>query len=240
MSDGVGPPARRRGLLSVGFVTLALVGEWLGHAGSWWLSGGVGPGRALSGPMHAYLGPVGLLLALLAVATSGLIWWALTQLNLATQSLRAALGRAWRRDPVLDERARSLARSAPPRQAGVARLWLALASVQVVVYVAQETLELHLLGRSGGGLHVVAVHHGLPLAVHATVALAAAVLAALVADIWRAQAERAAEVARLFVRLSPPAPLPDRAPSSAPWARPPLGRFGLSLAARPPPGWVAS
>ncbi len=241
MSDGVGSPARRRGLLSAGFVTLALVGEWLGHAGSWWLSGGVGPGRALSGPMHTYLGPVGLVLAGLAVGVSGLIWWTLAQLSRATRSVRAALGRAWQRDRAVRRRAEALAEvdaASRQRPVGVGRLWLALLTVQVVVYLTQESVELRLLGLGGGGFHVVVVHHGLPLLVHAAVALVGAVVAALVADGWRAQAGRAAQVGRVYARLVPSAPTSSSRRPPRPRAVPLRERFGLSFAARPPPGWM--
>ncbi len=239
MSDGVGPAARRRSVLSGGFIALALLGEWLGHAGSWWLSGGVGPGRALSGPMHTYLGPVGVVLAVVAVTMSGLVWAGLARLSRGTRSLHRALSQAWRSDPAVHHQARALARpSAHARRAGPLRIWTALASVQLVLYLVQENLELRLLGLPGGGLHVLSVHLGLPVIVHGAVAFGATVIAVLIVDWWDERVARASGIARLFVRLVAPRPAAmswpgDRTPPAAPCAR-----FGLSFAARPPPGWM--
>jgi hypothetical protein len=231
----------RRGARWGGFVTLALVGEWLGHGGSWWLSGGVGPGRALSGPMHTYLGPVGVVLAGLAVAMSGLIWWCLARLRRRTDSLRHALAQVWRADPVLGHQAGALADAqAAGRRAGPLQIWGVLAAVQLVLYVVQENLELHLLGLPDAGLHVLTAHHGLPLLVHGTVAFGATIVAVVLSDRWDEHLARARGVARLYVRVA--APLTPVAPWRGP--RRPTARprtlFGFSFAARPPPVWTVT
>ncbi len=239
MSRGAGPHSRRRSLLSGGFVLLVLAGEWLGHAGSWWLSGGVGPGRALSGPMHTYLGPVGAVLAVTAVAMSGLIWWCLVRLSRWTESLQRALGRAWRSDPELRDRARALA--GPPvhaRRAGALQIWATLVSVQLVLYLVQENLELCLLGLPRTGLHVLTVHHGLPVIVHGVVAFAAAVIAVLIADGWGERLARASRMARLYVRLVAPLTPVKPWPGGRRCGATPRGLFGPSFLARPPPGWM--
>ena len=84
------------------------------------------------------------------------------------------------------------------------RIWAALVSVQLALYLVQENLELRLLGLPGAGLHVLTVHHGLPLAVHGAVAFGATVIAVLVADGWGERLARASGVARLYVRLAAP------------------------------------
>ena len=235
------PLARRRVLSGAGFVVLALAGEWLGHSVTWLLSGGVGPGRVLSGPMHTYLGPVGAVLVLVAVVVSWLTWRGLSQLGRLTASLRRALGRISRPDPGLRDQARSVVESGdaiPPP--GPLRLWIGLVSVQVAVYLAQENLEIHMLGLPAPGLHVLTAHGGVPLLVHGVVAFGGAVIAISVLDRWGARLDEALQVARLYVAFAAP-----QTPVAA-WSGDlvpvpcPVRLFGLSFLSRPPPAWTVS
>ena len=218
---------------------LALAGEWLGHAITWWLSGGVAPGRALSGPMHSYLGPVGAVLALLALVASYLTWRGLQQLARLTASLRRALNRVREPDRDLRDQARSVVESgdaiAPP---GPLRLWVGLFSVQVAVYVAQENIEIHLLGLPAPGLHVLTAHSGLPLLVHGVVAFAGAVIAISVLDRWGTHLDEALHVARLYVTLAAPQTPVVAWPGDLVPAGCPVRLFGLSFLSRPPPAWM--
>jgi hypothetical protein len=234
---GVGSPTSGRWARRGGFVTLVLVAEWLGHAGSWWLSGGVGPGHALSGPMHSYLGPVGVVLALLAATMSGIIWACLTGLSRWTEAACRALAQAWRADLVLRHQAGAVAESpACERRAGPMQIWGALVSVQLVLYVVQENLELRLLGRPDAGMHVLTAHHGLPLLVHGAVAFGAMLVALLLSERWDEGLARARGVACLYIRLAAPLTPVVAWPGPRRAAARPRTLFGFSFAARPPPG----
>ncbi len=218
-----------------GFVTLALVGEWLGHTVTWLLSGGgracpVGPDAHLSGFVACRL---------VAVAVSWLTWRGLSQLGRLTASLHRALCRISLSDPELRDQARSVVESGaaiPPP--GPVRLWMGLFSVQVAVYLAQENLEIHLLGLPAPRLHVLTAHWGLPLLVHGVVAFAGAVIAISVLDRWGAHLDEALHVARLYVTLAAPqTPVATWSGDLVP-APCPVRLFGLSFLSRPPPAWM--
>ena len=253
MHDRVRTP---RGILL--FAAVALGAEWLGHAGTWWLTGGVGPGHALSGSVHAYLGPIGVVLALVAVATAVVVLQALRALAARAERLRAAVGSAWRvptggspdAAPVSD-RFSTGARPGRPGRAGragrrvgglaeVGRLAGALLGVQLTVYLIQENLEVRAAGLGWPGLHVLSAHHGSAVAVHAAVALVAAWSAVAVLGRWVDRRATVARIAALYRALVAPrgrrglpaglgtAPAPVR-----------LWPLGDALWPRPPPRFAS-
>ena len=233
--------ARRRMRWGAGFVTLALVGEWLGHTVTWLLSGGVGPGPALSGPMHTYLGPAGAVLVLVAVAVSWLTWRGLSQLGRLTASLHRALCRIVSlsrprasRPGTIRRRVRRRHPAAGPGSAVDG----SSPRCRWRVYLAQENLEIHLLGLPAPRLHVLTAHWGLPLLVHGVVAFAGAVIAISVLDRWGAHLDEALHVARLYVTLAAPqTPVATWSGDLVP-APCPVRLFGLSFLSRPPPAWM--
>jgi hypothetical protein len=221
----------RRGVLGGGFVVLALAAEWLGHATTWFVVGGCSPGRALSGPLHAYLGPVGLLLVGLALVASWATWRGLRRLGAVAAWARRAVRPG---QPAPPGAASDLASPGREPLPGPMRLWLALASVQVVVFLAQENLEARLVGLRSPGLHVLTAHLGAPVVIELVLALAATALATEVLDRWaRHERHAAVAVARCRALFSRRAAAGPRGSVVAP--EPPAIRFGRSFLPRPPP-----
>ena len=178
---------------------VALAAEWLGHAGTWWLTGGAEPGHALSGSLHAYLRPLGLTLGLAALVATWLVAGAARRLARRAGVLRTNVTAAWRVDRVWPL---ELPPIGPPPAPGPVSLELGdvvglgsiLFAVQVIVYLIQENVEARAVGLGWPGVHVLSAHHGSALLVHAIVALA---VAAVVAVVTRRLARRGAVVARL-------------------------------------------
>jgi hypothetical protein len=218
-----------RARLGAGFVALALVAEWLGHAAVWFLTGGTAPARALSGPLHAYLGPLGLVIAVVAVASSWAVWQGLDRLVELTGRFRQATERRDATDGPIDWQ------PSPHRLPGAGRVGLSLALVQVVVYLCQENLEARVIGLTAPGLHVLTAHHGAPIAIHLALAFVATSVAVSVLDHWH---ERTDELDRAVVRyhalVGRPA-VSAMAPTPRPDLRPPALRYGRSLLGRAPP-----
>jgi hypothetical protein len=232
--DGVRAHDQRpgsRARLGAGFVALALIAVWVGHAATWYLTGGTAPSRALSGPLHAYLGPVGAVLAVVGVSASWAVWRGLDRLAALTRRVRRATTAA-----------ATAAAPSPPDSSrpavplvGPLRLGLSLATVQLVLYLCQENLEARLAGRAAPGLHALTAHHGAPIAIHLALALVATALAVEVLDRWqlrvtdlgRAVIRYRALVARRGVALLVPGPRPA--------LRPPASVHGWSLLGRAPP-----
>ncbi|HVN51584.1 MAG TPA: hypothetical protein VMT43_09135 [Acidimicrobiales bacterium] len=220
-----------------GFVLLALVGEWVAHAATWYLTGGATPGQAFSGVAHTYLEPVGLVLVALAGLASWSVWRGLRRLVAMARSFESAVGQAWRRPPRPDMY---------PSVPGVVELdddwvrpghlWAALLTVQLVVYLVQENVEAHAAGFGIVGLHVLTAHHGSALAVHAAVALLASMVAVEVCDRWVERSRAVAVAARAYhavvwrrgaggMATAPRRTAVDRL----------LDRVGRSILSRPPP-----
>src|SRR5437899_418822 len=93
------PPAspRRLRLAALGGVLLALIGVWLGHTMEYARLRGAGEaGASMLGALHAYMLPVGMLLALVAAAGAvrGLRLW--LGLGRRLRVLRVALASALR------------------------------------------------------------------------------------------------------------------------------------------------
>jgi hypothetical protein len=236
----------RRGPVAIGggFVLLALVGEWIGHAATWYLTGGVTPGRALSGSLHTYLEPVGGALAVLVLLASWLVWRGMRRLVQLTRSTRSGLGRAWRREALegSDESpSPSLAVADPlPADAAPARLWVALLVVQLVVYLVQENLEARAVGLAWPGLGVLTAHHGSALLIHAVVALALVAVTVELVERSNARGREAQHAVRLYHALvgrRRRSDLGSLRPTEVA-ARPPRSRFGSTVLSRPPPALV--
>jgi hypothetical protein len=239
------PPPRRapwRVAIAVGFVLLALAGEWAAHATTWYLTGGATPGQALSGASHTYLGPAGVLIAVLAAGASWLVWRGLRRLGEVARSIESSARRAWRFDPRRLP-AEGLRGSGPDSDLGDLRftpVWAALIAVQVVVYLVQENVESRAAGHGLPGLHVLTVHHGSALLAHAVLALLGAAIAVELVDRWQARSQkvtvavaayRAVTWRRSRVPCDPPAALGAAAT--------PLLLVGRSILSRPPPSLLS-
>jgi len=229
--------SHRRALLGGGFVTLALVAEWAAHTIIWALGSGTTAGHALSGSMHAYLRPTAALLIAAATVVSTAIWLLRRGAEHLIRRFRGAIS-ATSADSGDATLARILVTGPDPREPNAALVGAALLAVQLIVYVLQENVEVHLLGLPLPGLAVLTLHHGLPLLVHVVVAVAATSLAVTVADQVVTAGRKVTAAARLFLRLKfPPVVLVD--PTSERETAPPLERYGRQILARPPPVGLA-
>jgi hypothetical protein len=235
------PPTshRRLRLAASGGVLLALAGVWLGHTAEYArVFGLTGVREVMAGSLHAYMAPVGMLLALLAAlgAVRGVRLW----LGLGRQlaSLGTALAGALRGDR--DAARRPLpgvhaARTPWHPAARVAACWLPLTALQVGLYLFQENLEAVVAGAPAPGLGAVAGAHALAPLLHAGVALVLCAAVALASRLLRRRAsavERAVALLRhLLDRLGSLRPATPGATVPTPA---PLDRFGR-LWCRPPP-----
>jgi heme exporter protein D len=217
---------------AAGITLLPFLGVWLGHTAEYVrVHGAVGMRAELTGSVHGYMLPAGILLSVLAAA-AGLrcvqVWW---ELGLRLRAARDAVARAWRggTGPVP---------AAPPLGEGLrfGPLLLGLAPLQLVLYVLQENLEAWRAGVAAPGLGAITgVHRAAPL-VHLAVAacLVAVVLLLQHALLRRGRAviacRRLARVLLAALARSQPAPRPR--PSGA---GSPRDRWGLHLLRRPPP-----
>jgi hypothetical protein len=199
----------------------------------WFVVGGTAPGRALSGPLHAYVGPLGAVLAVIAIAASWAVWQGLGRLAELSRRLRRASSSGGDGTPASVPDWCDSA-SAGPRP-GPLRIGVALASVQLLVYLCQENLEARLVGMTPPGLHALTAHHCAPLAIHLALALIATAVTVEILDRWRARSD---ELTRVVVRcraLAARRAEPALAPSPRPDLRPPVLRHGRSLLGRAPP-----
>lgn len=223
-----------RHMAGAGAVLLVFLGVWLGHTLEYMrLNGAAGLERATLTAPHAYMLPLGALLAVL-LAGRGVRWWrrwtALgDRLEQAHRALRALLHGDRPALPPVE-------RTASASRLHVPLLWVPLALCQIALYLVQENAKSVAGGRPLPWLEpVTGVHWAAPL-VHAAVAL---VLASAVAipgrRLWRRAArllgcERlVAHLGRLRAGISIPRV------ASAGWRPSPLERFGSQLWSRPPP-----
>jgi hypothetical protein len=185
-----------------------------------------GPGEfpnAASRSVHTYLGPAGILLALLAVLVVGS---ALRIARLLESRLYAfATG----------SRANELDLSQPTRAPSLSKAGLVtlMWTVQVLLYLVQENVEAHVLGLHSPGLGAITGAHNGAVLVHLAVAM---VLSAAVWVIHRPvtrliRAVREA-IAAFVARYRPRDSRPVRASLRI---LTPVQRFGVSLWGRPPP-----
>jgi len=228
---------RHRAAPAGGFVLLALVGEWVAHAGTWYLTGGATPGQAFSGVTHTYLEPVGLVLVALAVVASWSVWRGLRHLVTMARSFESSVRQAWRHD-LRDTTVPLAARAAEPdsRWLRPGQLWAGLLFVQLVVYLVQENVEARAAGFGYPGLHVFTAHHGSALAVHATVALLTSMLAVEVWDRWIRRSHDVVVAARAYHAVtSRRTAIPVASPPRTTTVDRLLDRVGRSILSRPPP-----
>jgi hypothetical protein len=225
------------------FAVVVLVAEWLGHAGVWFLTGGVGPGQALTGSMHAYLQPLGATLGLAAAGSAWLVLHALASLERRAARLRTGVRRAWRLggtdlvEGVGDDVDGSTAPAPRSWQRGdVGPVAAALLVAQLTIYLIQENLEVRASGLAWPGLRVLTAHHGSALAIHAVVAVTAAVVLVSILSRWADRHAAVGRIAALYRALtarrttSSSVVVPGAARASLPsW---PLGD---ALWPRPPP-----
>jgi hypothetical protein len=228
---------RRLRLTATFGVLLALIGVWLGHTVEYvrvWGTAGID--RALAGPAHAYMIPVGVMLAVaaaLAARRAWSVWQSLaSRLDRAARQLRLAL-RGGRPEPAP---APGLAGVTPSWQARILTLAGALAVIQVAVYVLQENLEAVAMHQPAPGLGAITGVHWAAALIQLDVALL--LLAAAVTLLRRLRIRVAAiisveSVLRLLSATLRPEPVPR--PRAARLTAPLDERIGHCLWSRPPP-----
>lgn len=233
MTSTAASSPRRLRLAASGVVLLALVGVWLGHTAEYARVSGLGRlGEVMAGSLHAYMLPVGLLLAVLASAGAvhGLRLW----LGLGRQlgGLRMAVSRALR-GQVRPGAAPAVRPAGAPLR--IAAWWLPLTVLQIGLYLFQENVEAAVAGAPAPGMGAITGVHALAPLVHAGVALVLCAAVALGMRLLRRRAvavERAAALLRVLLdRLGSMRADRPRIAAAAPV---PLDRFGR-LWCRPPP-----
>ena len=203
---------------ATGVALTALTGEWLGHTIEFMRVSGP---RAAFSSVHVYMGPIGTVLVVAALA-------AVHSTSRLARVLERRLAELGRRGEV------GSGRSAPPaRSFGVPALAAFVWVTQCCLYVLQENLEAGVTHRGPPGLTVLVGAHALPPLVHLAVALG------LVAGLWltRRQVTRLAEIVRrveawLRAVVGAPATALAYTPARA-WT--PIDRWGPQLWSRPPP-----
>ena len=228
------PMPHRRAWLGIGFVVLALASEWTSHALTWILGGGVTAGQAFAGSMHRYLEPTGAVLLAVGAAVSAALWLLTRALDRMVQRFREARDRSRAGADDLGL-ARRVARSGPRVETSAAGIWAALLCVQLVVYLVQENVEVHLAGHPLPWGSVLVLRHGLPVLVHSVVALGAAALAVTVADRVLGATRAAMAEARRYLAAVFPVPVSDPGPAAQATDDPPAVRIGHHVLVRPPP-----
>jgi hypothetical protein len=216
-------------------VLLAFAGVWISHTLEMMRVFGTGAlGTALGRPVHVYMIPAGLLLALLATA-AGLhavtAWRRLgAALDSAALALRGLLRPARPVGPV------SLSSGRPSTGAGLLLLWLALAPLQVSLYLIQENLEYRAVGLPAPGFSVLTGAHWAAPLVHLYVAF---VLATIVLIVQRRMHWRRAALASVVKLLRVLLARLERGRAARPWAPSggllPRRRLPHALWSRPPP-----
>jgi hypothetical protein len=213
-----------------------MAAEWVGHAVTWWLSAGTSAAGALSGNLHAYLEPVGFLVALVTVSAAAAAWAAARALSRTTWAWQRWLRQGG--GPPADRPHLTPSTSVPngPGSVSFRRAWLALVAAQLGAYLVQENLEAVIAGDRAPHLRALAEHRGLPVVVHAVVALVATAALVAAGRGWirrRLTARRVIAAYRALIRRRTAGASP---PTALIPARPTLReRFGTSLLPRPPP-----
>jgi hypothetical protein len=224
---------RRRATL--GAALLAVLGAWLGHGvEAFRLSGAAGLASGLTGPVHLYMLPVGVLLAFALVLVGVQCWRLSEELGRRLVHARRLLRRAWRGGAVAHPV------KPPPTMAvatgGLGQLWPPLAVAQIGIYVLQENVETVVSGGHAPGLAVLGGVHRPVVLVQLGVALLLAGIVALVRRALHRRGRVAAACERLARALLV---LTGRRPAERRrgllWLRPPYERLGSQLWCRPPP-----
>jgi len=206
---------------ATGVALTALIGEWLGHTAEFVRVSGP---RAAFGSVHVYMGPIGVVLAVAALAAVHSTARLARVLERRVAELRRVEAHRLTRPPGVSQALKSLS---------VPALGLIVWATQCGLYLLQENLEAGAAHRVAPGLAVLGGAHALAPLVHLAVALV------LVAGLWltRRQVSRLAQVVRLveaWLRSVRRAPATVLACSSArTWT--PIDRWGTQLWSRPPP-----
>jgi hypothetical protein len=192
----------RRRLAVTTVVVTALIGEWLGHGVSYYLAAGTDGLRAgLSGGVHGYMLPlVAVLLigALLGAAVWARAWLALGRRLDASAAALASLRRGEQR-PVVPARA-GTEPSPPTLGARVAALSGMLTVIQLVLYLAQENIEVAGHGAPLPGLSVLVDRYAAAAWIQATLAVMFGALLVAATAVLRRR-ERIAAVRERTVRI---------------------------------------
>jgi hypothetical protein len=229
---------RRQRWLAAGGALLAPVGVWLGHTAEYIRVGGMSGLRGeLFTSLHAYMLPLGVLLALLAAAAGIRIWNAWCALGRRMVSGRAALLRAWRgRTP--DSPPPGDATSCP--RPGFLAVWVPLTLLQLALYLLQENLEAAAAGHPLPVLApVTGAHWAAPL-VHAGVSLLLAAGIVVLARLLGRRGHAVDVLERLVHTLAHHLGRSCDESLPAIWFPSPLDRLGRRLLPRPPPALVTS
>jgi hypothetical protein len=215
---------RRLGRVEVGATGVALtalMGEWLAHTIEYMRVSGP---RAAFGSVHVYMGPIGVVLAVAALAAVHSTARLARVLQRRVAELRRVEAHRSTRAPGF---------SPPLKSLSVPTLAFIVWAAQCGLYLLQENLEAGVAHRVAPGLAVLGGAHALAPLVHLGVALA------LVAGLWltRRQVSRLARVVRLveaWLRSVRRAPATVLVRSSVrAWT--PIDRWGTQLWSRPPP-----
>ena len=238
-------PRDKRQLLVGGFVALALVGLWLGHTVEYVrVLGTAGFTTELTGSVHAYMLPLGAVLAVAATVGGAWIWrwWVALGARLDRARAMASDLLQGRFPTTAAPLGASSTPKAPTFAAGVLAAWPALALLQIALYLIQENVEALAAGAQAPGFGAITGVHALAPLVHAGVAL---VLVVAGAGLLRLLQRRARQVAvveaavRALLRrwrgVPQPLPIPADRDASAPSQL--LGRHILQ---RPPPSLLAA
>lgn len=195
----------RRRLAVTGAVLAALAGEWLGHGLAYYRVAGVAGLRAgLSGGVHGYMLPIGLVI-LLGAAASATVWaraWIVLGRRLDRSAAVLARLRAGKRvGEVPAAVAATGRRGATSFAARVGALALPIALLQCVLYLVQENLERVLHGLAAPGLSPIVDGFGAAAWIQAAVALVLATAIAVATYLLRTRAVAARSCERLARRL---------------------------------------
>ncbi len=196
-----------------------------------------GLAREMSGSVHLYMLPLGVLL-LGFIGLGGIVWVrAAHALGRRLDALRGAVRHGHRVD-LEDSRRPGGVPALPERFAG---LWMLLAGAQLLLYVVQENVEAHLAGYHPPGLGVLLGQHWAAAPLHFAVA---GVLAGMASVALRRRRHLVGAVefheqllALLRERRAPSSAVPVVGP---PRSLTPLERWGSQRWARPPPVPVAA
>jgi hypothetical protein len=235
----------RRRLAVTGAVLAALAGEWLGHSLAYYRVAGIaGLQAGLSGGIHAYMLPLGLVM-LLGAAASATVWaraWIALGRRLDRSAGVLARLRAGKRVNGVPRTAAATGRGGTTSFAAlVGSLALPIAVLQCVLFLAQENLERVVHGLAAPGFAPVVDGFGAAAWIQAAVALVLASAIAVATFLLRARAV-AAQSCEHRVRW-----LWERARRSAQPARPHLPHVTAArlllrsaLWQRPPPAPCAA
>jgi len=213
-------------------VTLALLGAWLGHTLEYVrVSGTAGLRAELTGSIHAYMVPAGIVLGLAVVAVAALGAHVYRSLGRRLRASRSRLLTVLASHATVESSPRAGRRWSAPR---LAQLWFLVLATQLGIYVVQERFEALRVGVDRPWLSAVSGAHWASPLIHAATALlvcGAALVALRVIGRRRRVVERserllAAIVARLLGRpdtwpLPRSAVLRLRLRGTHLWSRPP-------------------